>query len=779
MVTRRDLLKGACATGALLAAGPAAEAWPRQKEKEKAKEAPGPKDEVREKLAQFVDPFIGTGGHGHTFPGAVVPFGMVQLSPDSGKQGWDWCAGYHYSDTELAGFSHTHLSGTGIGDLCDILVTPLMAGPTMPGDLRLPFSHDKELATPGYYSVELPTDDIRAELTATRRVGIHKYSFRRYIPARPPSLVFDLGFAINWDQPVDTQLTIEGPTTISGYRFSKGWAKDQRVYFVARFSAPIYTLLIGADGDFSNEPKQAQGKKVKALLRFRSRPGDPIIVKVALSPTSIDGARRNLDKEAPGWEFDAYRRDAEEAWNRRLERVRIETSDKARKTVFYSALYHSMLAPGVFCDVDGSYRGPDGQVHAGTKFQNHTVFSLWDTFRALHPLLTIIQPERVNDLVQSMMAFSREGGLLPVWTLWGNETNTMIGYHAVPVIADAIMKGLTTVDRGEALEAMKASALQEGRGLKWLKTPETRGYIPADQEAESVSKTLEYAYDDWCIAQLAAKLERPADRRLFETRAGFYKNVFDASTGFMRGRLSDGSWRAPFSPRFSQHEKSDFTEGNAWQHTWAVMHDVRGLIGLMGGPEAFVRKLDELFDQPSVIEGSNASPDISGLIGQYAHGNEPSHHIAYLYAYAGAPWKVADRVRQICTTLYKTGPDGLCGNEDCGQMSAWYVLSAVGFYPVNPAEGIYVVGAPLHDRSTLELAGGKSFDVQATGLSAANRYIQGATLNGQPLDRCWIRHEEITAGGTLRLTMGPEPNRKWASAPDAAPPSMTKIGTGG
>jgi len=768
MVTRRDLLKGACATGAWLGAAPAAGLW--------AQAPPKPEQAVArgEALTPFVDPFIGTGGHGHTFPGAVVPYGMVQLSPDSGRQGWDWCAGYHYSDTEIAGFSHTHLSGTGIGDLCDILITPLMAGGTaMPGDLRLPFSHTTEHAAPGYYAVDLPGDDIRAEMTATRRVGLHRYTFRRYVPSRPAAIVVDLGFAVNWDQPVDTQLTIEGPTTISGYRWSKGWAKDQRVFFAARLSAPIYTWLLGADGEYSNDRKDVRGRKVRALLRFRARPGDPVIIKLALSPTSVAAAHRNLDKEAPHWEFDAYRRAADEAWQRRLDRIRIETPDRAAKTVFYTSMYHALIAPTVFCDADGAYRGPDGQVHEGTTFQNHTVFSLWDTFRALHPLLTVIQPERVNDLVQSMMAFSREGGLLPVWSLWGNETNTMIGYHAVPVIVDAILKGLTTVDRGEAFDAMKASALQDARGLKWLKAPETRGYIPADQEVESVSKTLEYAFDDWCIARLAAKLERPGDRRLFEARAGFYRNVFDRSSGFMRGRLADGSWRTPFSPRFSQHEKSDFTEGNAWQHTWAVMHDVAGLIGLMGGPEAFARKLDELFEQPSIIEGENASPDISGLIGQYAHGNEPSHHIAYLYAYAGRPWKTTDRVRQICTKLYTTGPEGLCGNEDCGQMSAWYVFSAMGFYPVNPAEGVYVIGAPQLDVVTIALAGGRTFEIRAARLSAENRYIQSATLNDTPLDRCWIRHEEITAGGVLRFTMGPEPNRSWASAPAAAPPSMS------
>ena len=767
MLTRRNVLKCAAAAGAWMAVDPAALAWGQ----DRAATAGAP---VGGTLASFVNPFIGTGGHGHTFPGAVVPYGMVQLSPDSGKQGWDWCAGYNYEDTEIAGFSHTHLSGTGIGDLCDILITPLMAGPDMPGDLRLPFTHEKEAASPGYYSVDLQPDDIRAELTATRRVGIHRYTFRRFMPSRPSGIVVDLGFAINWDQPVETRISIEGPTTISGYRYSTGWAKDQRVYFAARFSVPIYTWLIGAEGSYSNESKEAAGKKVKALLRFHSKPGEPVIVKVAISPTSVDGARRNLDKETPGWEFDGYRKDAEDAWERRLQRVRVETPDRNRKTVFYTAMYHAMLAPSLFCDVDGAYRGADGQVHSGAKFQNYTVFSLWDTFRALHPLLTIMQPERVNDLVQSMMAFEREGGLLPVWPLWGNETNTMTGYHAVPVIVDAIMKGLTTVDRGEAFDAMKASALQEARGLKWLRPSDTRGYIPADLEVESVTKTLEYAYDDWCIAQLAAKLERPADRRVFEARAGFYKNVFDPSTGFMRGRLSDGSWRTPFSPRFAQHEKSDFTEGNAWQHTWAVMHDVRGLIALMGGPEQFVKKLDETFDQPSIVEGADASPDISGLIGQYAQGNEPSHHIAYLYAYAGAPWKATERVRQICETLYVTGPKGLCGNEDCGQMSAWYVFSALGFYPVNPADGHYVIGAPQFEKALLELSGGKTFEVVADGLSPAHAYIQAATLNGKALDRCWIKHEEITSGGTLTFTMGREPNRSWASAPDAAPPSMTR-----
>jgi len=762
MISRRDVLKGAAGTGLWAASRPLALA--RQQAAAQAGES----------LAQYVDPFIGTGGHGHTFPGASMPGGLVQLSPDSGKQGWDWCAGYHYSDTEIAGFSHTHLTGTGIGDLCDILVTPTQAGAEMPASVASPFSHEKEKASAGYYSVDLQAYDIRAELTATRRVGVHRYSFLRPAASRQPAVSFDLGFAINGDEPVETQITLEGPTTISGYRFSRGWARDQRVFFVARFSTPFQTWLVGDPDGYSGERRQVRAVRARGLFRFVLRPGQPLLLKVGISPVSVDGARRNLERETPGWEFDGHRRDAATAWERKLQRVRIETPDKARKTVFYTALYHSLLAPTAFNDADASYRGSNGGVQPPAAFQNHTVFSLWDTFRALHPLMTLIQAERVDDLVQSMMAMCRESGRLPVWPLWANETDTMIGYHAVPVIADAIFKGLTTVDRGEALEAMKASALQDARGLKWLSPPETRGYVPADREAESVSKTLEYAFDDWCIARLAARLERQDDRRFFETRAGFYRNLFDPATGFMRPRVADGSWRTPFSPRQVRSEAPDYARGNAWQYTWSVMHDVRGLMMLLGGPQAFVRKLDELFDQPPIIEGEQAPPEMAGLIGQYAHGNAPSHHVAYLYAYAGAPWKSAGRVREIASTLYRTGPDGLCGNEACGQLSAWYLFSAMGFYPVNPAEGVYIIGAPLVEKATIEVGGQRTFLIEAQDLSPTNKYVTGATLNGKPLDRCWINHADIAAGGALRFTMGAEPNAAWASSPDAVPPSMTK-----
>ena len=762
MITRRDVLKRAAVAGVWAAGGVRAQAWQQSS-------AP-----AGEPLVGYVDPFIGTGGDGHTFPGAAVPGGLVQLSPDSGKQGANWCAGYHYSDTEIAGFSHTHLSGSGIGDLCDILVTPTQAGADMPGSVVSPFSHEKEKASPGYYSVDLGAYDIRAELTATRRVGLHRYSFLRPAASRQPAVSLDLGFAVSGDEPVETRITLEGPTTISGYRFSKGWAKDQRVFFVARFSTAYQTWLVGDPDGYSNERRDVQARRARGLFRFVLRPGHSLLVKVGISPVSVDGARRNLERETPGWEFDGHRRDAATAWERKLQRLRIETPDKARKTVFYTALYHTLLAPAAFNDADASYRGSNGEVQPPAAFQNHTAFPLWDTFRALHPLMTLIQAERVDDFVQSLMAVYRESGRLPVWPLWGNDIDATIGYHAVPVITDAIAKGLTTVNRGEALEAMKASALQDGRGLSWLKPPETRGYIPADRETESVSKTLEYAFDDWCIAQLAARLERQDDRRFFETRAGFYRNLFDPSTGFMRPRLADGSWASPFSPREPQRERPDFTGGNAWQYSWSVMHDVRGLMTLMGGPDAFVRKLDALFEQASVVEGETVPPDLAARIGQYAHGKAHSHHVAYLYAYAGAPWKSASRVHTIASSLYGTGPEGLCANDSGGQLSAWYLFSAMGFYPVNPAEGVYVIGAPHVEKASIDLGGQRTFVIEAPDLSPVNRYVTGATLNGKPLDRCWISHADIAAGGTLRFTMGAEPNTAWASSPDAAPPSMTK-----
>jgi putative alpha-1,2-mannosidase len=1039
MMSRRDMLRTSGAALAGLAALPAS--WPRLADVTQEDEDP----------TRYVDPFIGSDAHGHTYPGATLPFGMVQLSPDNGVSGWDWCSGYHWSSNRIAGFSHTHLSGTGIGDMYDLLFMPTFTGAAPIGDFSSSFSHEREMAEPGYYSVDLLDTGITAELTATERVGLHRYTFPTPPRGKNVSVVVDLGHSLNWDRPTDTKITVESPTLISGYRMSTGWAPDQRVFFTASFSRPFREHWLESEWAGSAARNELQGTRVKGCFQFIGSSAQPLAVKVAISPVSIEGAKRNLRAEAQRWNFDEARRRALEAWRRALGRVRLATATRDEKLKFYTALYHAFLAPQLFCDVDGAYRGPDGEMHTGG-FHNYTVYSLWDTFRAEHPLLTLLQPERVDDLVQSMMAFYREGGLLPVWSLAGVETNTMIGYHSVPVILDAWSKGLTSLDPREALEAMIKSATQDAGGLRFYKWPapisleqarardvesdlrrvasierrhiqsmgtivsgyertlagntmryhspvptarsalisrtevepqpiewqtatvpgftqskvsfvwlagmdagddggrfelyvngerwfrfnrpkirdhsfsargpggatltfrathsdryndlfgfmiltvpasavqegerldlklqgETAGtsdwimtfehpidsrltidnvhayveeegeirqlvrldiehygppteavvfiergrpvetrllfgnnhlllpvlpvegttstavtvdrvdgpdletelqlrpvrpyrYVPADWEPESVSKTLEYAYDDWCIARMAEALGDEYDAGLFRERATYYQSLFDRWAGFMRGRLADGEWKEPFSPTAASHRQDEFTEGNAWQYSWYVPHDVRGLIELMGGPEQFVAKLDELFETSSDMEGT-APPDISGMIGQYAHGNEPSHHIAYLYCYGGAPWKTQERVRQITETLYGNAPDGLPGNEDCGQMSAWYILSTMGFYPVNPADGIYVIGAPHYERVAIDLGDGREFIVEAPGVSGVNKYVQSAALNGQPLDRCYITHEEIVAGGTLLFTMGANPNTDWAADESAAPPSMT------
>jgi putative alpha-1,2-mannosidase len=1045
VISRRKMLKTSGAAMAGMAAIPGA--W------RGLEAALWGQDPQPEPLLQYVDPLIGTGAHGHTYPGATVPFGMVQVSPDNGINGWDWSSGYHYTANRIAGFSHTHLSGTGIGDMYDILLMPAFTeGPPLQ-DYSSSFSHDDEVALPGYYSVRLRDSGIRAEMTATERAAIHRYTYPNPVPGLATAIVVDLGHSLNWDRPTDTAIFIDGPTNISGHRFSTGWAPDQKLFFAIQFSRPFVSHWLESDWSAPGQHRQLSGEEVRGAFQFLSSPGEGILVKIGISPVSPEGARRNLRQELPNWNFDQVRQDAAAKWERALSRVRVDTPNRDDKVVLYSALYHAMLAPQLFCDTDGSYRGPDGAIHQTRRFDNYSTFSLWDTFRAEHPLLTLVQPERVNDLIQSMMAFYRESGLLPVWSLAGNETNTMIGYHSAPVILEATSKGLTDVDPAEALQAMKRSAYQRAGGLQYYQMPEAvslaearqaearpdmqridemkrddirrlgtlisgysesssgntigyhspyanvnsaliartgdgtdsiewdtdavpesaagrplsfiwlagidagdsrrrfdltvngshwltfRGlresdktlrvdgpggailrfkathrdqhndlfgfmslnlpaglaagqrlriqvtgeaaggrdwymtfqhavknqvtadnvyglvryagrlrqivrvdveylgvsgngfvrvgeeepvqgklefgnsrfllpaplaqqetpieisatygdstigaseirlrpvnpynYLPADWENESVSKTLEYAYDDWCIAEMAL-MQRDSDEWVFRDRAGYYRNVFDPDTRFMRGRLSDGTWRTPFSPTFSEHRQDDYTEGNAWQYSWYVPHDVRGLIQLMGGREALIAKLDELFEQSSDIEGTNASPDISGLIGQYAQGNEPSQHIAYLYAYAGAPWKTQQRVRQIIDTLYGTTPEGLPGNEDCGQMSAWYIFSAIGFYPVNPAEGIYVIGAPRFERVSIEIGEGTTFTVEAPGVSESNKYIQSATLNGRALDRCYITHDEIVAGGTLAFTMGAEPNRDWAISESAAPPSMTR-----
>lgn len=985
--------------------------------------------------SSFVNPFVGTAAHGHTYPGAVLPFGMVQLSPDAGKSGWDWCSGYHYSDTALIGFSHTHLSGTGCADLGDILFMPTTSWRSVDRRYRSPFSHEREIAEPGYYRVHLLDHDIQVELTTTRRCGMHRYTFAGSDSAR---VIVDLGYGQD-DKPVDTGLRMSDDRTMTGYRVSSGWAAVQRVFFAVRFSRPVFGMLDGNSGARVRSSEGLRGKAALAVLAFgRLDAGTPLIARVGISAVSEENALANLDAEMPDEDFDLARSRARTQWDDALRVTDAHARDQATVRTFSTALYHCMLAPSLYMDVDGRYRGGDDSVHTAEGFEHSTVFSLWDTYRALHPLFTILDPARVSDWTRSLMAFHRESGLLPVWTLHANETNCMIGYHSVPVLVDAILKGIAGVDEREALEAMKRSAEQPrgglayysmarpipldsllarnipppsltslpwntigaacsgyastiagstlgyhsshpeahdalltratdtpmpiewesapvpesvGRGgvaLCWLagmatnkgahlftlsvndtpllrfRTPsspdsaafvlregsavlhfaadmvdqfgdlfgtmtlllprdmftpgrslririegeragsqdwvmtftrpfgdwrrasmdvghaesahgkvqaarigmehiglpqqltfvgdagepvhttvypgyrsvsvpmreatseETRGiviedrfgkrldslsvtlrpaaaprYIPADKENESVSKTLEYAYDDWCIAQLARALGAHDDAARFLDRSTYYTSLFDTDLGFMRGRNLDGSWRSPFNPRFSTLKQHEYTEGNAWQYTWYVPHDVDGLLRLMGGPEAFARKLDSLFEQSSDLEGTGATGDVTGLIGLYAHGNEPSHHIAYLYNYAGQPWKTQKLVRRIMREMYSDKPDGLIGNEDCGQMSAWYVFSAMGFYPVNPCGGSYDIGSPALDRLVINLGEGKQFIMHAENNSEENVYIQSATLNGQPLARPVISHADIMRGGTLHFVMGPRPSTLW------------------
>ncbi len=713
----------------------------------------------------FVDPFIGSGYHGHVFVGASTPFGGVQLGPNNPTQGWDWCSGYHYSDSLLIGFAHTQLSGTGIGDLGDVLFMPL-SGDYTPDfstenayDWQAKYTHNDEVAQAGYYSINIARYDVKAELTATDRVGFHKYDYKKTGNSK---VLVDLKYGTGWDAIQKGEIEQTGDNSIGGARFSKGWAADQRVFFYTEFSKPILQFEIVRE--------DAEKGQLTALIEFEGN--GVLMAKTAISPVSVEGAENNLIAEIgkgnDTWDFEGVKTAAQQKWNAELGKLKIETKNEAEKRTFYTALYHTMIAPGLFNDANGDYRGTDKEVYEHAGFDNYTVFSLWDTYRAAHPLFTLTQPDRVNDFVNSLLAAYDQQGKLPVWHLWGNETNTMVGYHAVPVIADAYLKGFRGFDAERAFEAMKTSALLDERGLDMVKA---QGYISADKTVESVAMGLEYAIDDWCIAAMAKALGKTEDYELFSKRAQYYKNYFDPSIKFMRGKLSDGSWRTPFNPISSQHREDDFCEGNSWQYTWLVPQDPEGLIQLHGGEEAFVIKLDSLFNISSnQVEG--ASSDISGLIGQYAHGNEPSHHTTYMYAYAGNQWKTAEKVREICTTMYTDKQDGLCGNEDCGQMSAWYVLSSMGIYPVNPANGAYVFGSPLFDKAEVELTNGKSFSIEAVNNSKENLYIQSATLNGEAYTKSFITHKQIMAGGKLVLTMGSTPNKEFGQATEDRPASV-------
>lgn len=713
-----------------------------------------------ENLTRYVDPYIGTGFHGHVFLGANVPFGAVQLGPTNLSEGWDWCSGYHYSDSTIIGFAHTHLSGTGIGDLGDVSVMPV-TGNVKPVKGKLNsessgyyslFSHAEEKVRPGYYSVRLKRYNVLAELTATERVGFHQYTY----PSSDAKIIIDLKEGIGWDLATQTFIQKVNDTTISGYRYSKGWATDQRIYFVAQFSKPIKEFEVYQD-TIKKNGDSLTGNRVKGVVSFQLSNDKKLLVKVGISPVSIENAAGNMEAEIPHWNFTSVVAAADASWNNELSRIRIKTNNASRLKIFYTAMYHNMTAPSIFNDHNGDYLGTDKKIYRNAGFTNLTTFSLWDTYRAAHPLFTIYQADKVNNMINSLLAIYQQQGKLPVWHLMGSETNTMPGYSAVQVVADAYLKGFRGFDTTLAWEAVKTTAMQDERGVYYVKK---YGFIPADSVVESVASGMEYAIADAAIARMAKRMGKKDEYTYFSKRGKYYRNYFDAQTRFMRGRVSSTEWRTPFNPFSAVHQKDDYTEGNAWQYTWLVPQDVNGLIRLIGGDEPFTKKLDSLFTAKGEL-GKEASPDISGLIGQYAHGNEPGHHTIYLYAYAGKPWKTAEKVRFILDNMYTDRPDGLSGNEDVGQMSAWYILSALGFYQVNPSEGIYVFGSPVIEEATLNVRDGKQFHIVVKNNSAANKYIQGGLLNGKPYAKSYLRYEDIMSGGEVVIQMGAKPSATW------------------
>lgn len=696
-----------------------------------ASAATGDKDYTR-----FVDPLIGSGGHGHVFVGASVPFGGVQLGLTNVSEGWDWCSGYHESDTTIIGYAHTHLSGTGIGDKGDILFMPFTGELAGYGkyDYLGRYNRATETAEAGYYDVTEERYGVRAELTASERVGFHRYTFRGEDTAK---MLVNLRQGIGWDKAMDCRVEKVSDTRIEGYRLSKGWADDDRVYFVAEFSSPITSF-------------EYVDTAMVAVMSFAAAEPNVLGAKVAISGTSIDGARLNFDAEATDKEFDVARTEAKDKWNELLSRIKIESADTARLRTFYTAMFHSAIFPAVFSDVDGTYRGADGKIYTDTTFTAYTQFSLWDTYRAAHPLYTIMTPERVPDMIGSMIAIYEQQGKLPVWYLSGNETDCMTGFSSVQVVGDAILKNIPGFDYEKAYAAMKAYASLDERGLKEIRE---KGYYPADVDVESVARAMEYCISDYAVYKVAEKLGHADDAAYFKKRSEGYKRYFDPSDGFVKGVMSDGTFRTPFDPSRSAHRADDFCEGNAWQYTWMVPHDFNGLFELFGSAEAAEAKLDLTYSTPYVREG-DASPDISGMIGQVAHGNEPSHATAYAYAAMDRPDKTATIVRHIMDSLYNDTPEGISGNEDMGEMSAWYILNAMGFYQPNPAGGEFVFGSPLFSRAELSLPGGKTFTVIAENLTDENIFIRGAKLNGRELDKRSITYDDIMAGGELVFTMG-------------------------
>lgn len=725
---------------------------------------------IQKNFTDYVNPYIGSDYHGHVFVGANVPFGAVQLGPDNFQKGWDWCSGYHYSDSIVKGFSHTHLSGTGCADLGDILIMPtigeLYVVPGSQQDISKGYAsyyeHENETVKPGYYSLLLDKYNIKVELTASERVGFHKYTFPSSDNAH---IIIDLKEG-NSDIPTETFLKIINNRTLIGYRFSNGWSADQRIFFAFELSRPLDTF------DFFNDSVPVKGDSItgvalKGVLNFSASAGEEVLLKVGISPLSCENALQNIKAEIPHWDFSKASSDATTKWNNELGKIEIN-ADSSTCVTFYTALYHTMIAPSLYNDHNGQYLGADKKVYDGKDFQNYTTFSLWDTYRAANPLFTITQTERVSDFIQSMLQLYLQEGKLPEWHLMGHDNRVMIGYNAVPVIVDAYFKGIRDYDTRLAYEAVIKTAMRDDRGLSFLKELE---FIPFDKESESVAKALEYAVYDWGIAQLAKDFGNTDDYKAFKKRASYYKNYFNPETGFFMGKLIDGNWRPDFDPIGSSHRNDEFCEGNAWQYLWLVPHDVEGLVELLGGKEIFEAKLDSLFNiKEGLKEG--ASVDISGLIGMYAHGNEPGHHIPYLYTYIGAQWKTAQRVREIMDKLYSDKPDGLCGNEDCGQMSAWYVFSAMGFYPVNPMNGAYIFGSPKLNACNIKLYNGKTFTMIAHDNSPQNIYIQKAKLNGKDCDKAFITHKELLQGGKLEFWMGNEPSLSFGSSGNALPKSI-------
>ncbi len=693
-------------------------------------------------LTQYVNQYVGTGGHGHTFMGANVPFGLVQLGPTEPTRGWDWCSGYYYDDDELIGFGHMHLSGTGIGCLGDVAFLPVK-------DFKQTstrFKHEAEKVHPGYYSVQLTDPNVLVELTATERCGFHRYTFKDGAKAQ---LALDLSQCIGWDKLNDCLLTQESTTRLTGFRRSNGWAADRRIYFSIDFSQPVTVHRLDSM------------ERVVVSVADNTK---PLLVKVALSPVSIDKAKLNMQAEMAGWDFDATVKAADDAWNRELARIQIQTNDQTKKRVFYTAMYHLMTSCSKFNDVDREYRGADGKVHKAD-FTNYTTLSLWDTYRAAHPLMTVAFPEMQRDFAQTFLNIYKQQGRLPVWHLMGSETDCMVGNPGAIVLADLTMKGFVE-DKELALEALKATQMKDIRSLGLLKE---HGYIPwnLEPENETVAKALEYCAADDGVAKVANLLGKSDDYNYFFNRSRSYKKYYDPETRFMRAVGTDGKFRLPFNPFFAEHRTNDYTEGNAWQYTFLVPHDVKGLINLFGSDKAFMSKLDSLF----FVEGwagDNASPDMSGMTGQYAHGNEPSHHVIYMYNYAGRPDKAAPLLRKMLNEMYLDQPDGLSGNEDVGQMSAWYILSSVGLYQVDPVGGRFVIGSPLFDKATVNVGAGKTFTVVAKNNSDRNIYVQSARLNGKALKNSYIEFNDIRHGGTLELVMGPKPS-KWATAAACRP----------